>query len=826
MTIRIHPFLPFFFLLAAISAYAQPGQRESFPYGCHHTKSRIPLEALPLQDDRDASCGSNARSDSIDILNYAVTLDLTEFDMATVHAECEVTFTVKEDGIGVLPLDLLKLTVDSVKWQNTLLNYEHDGVLLNVTLPALVNIGDTMEVVVYYQGKPYAQTTLRGFGGFYFEGGYAYNLGINLNGVPYNFGRSWHPCFDNFVERATYDINIITNGGRKGYAIGDFLGETDLGGGEALRQYRMDEPLPTYLAGFAAANYAAINEVHEGQYGTYPILIVGKPADTMQLREDFSYVGDAVDAFESWFGPYNWHQVGYAITSRGAMEHATLIAYPEGVTGNGPTPNFNALMAHELAHHWWGNVTTMSCPENMWIKEGNAEYSSHLFTEYKFGKEAFLDQVKDNHYNTVLRNAFKDDDGFWPLSGIPYEYTYGTTTYYGGASMMHNLRGYLGDTLFSKGMTSILETYKYESVDAELFRDQLTAATGVDMTSFFDDWIFSPGFACYELDSVRVEPTAIPEEWKATVHVQQKLRAAPHFHTNAPVSITFYDENWNTYTTQFMMSGEFGSADLTVPFQPVWQILNDDNRLNLARVQDKKVEYGPGTVKFDFAEIYDFEILQSSDSALLSAVHYWAGADPISPNPTNVKVSDTHFWRLGGILPADFVAKGRFSYSGTNTDDFDYNLLQNTDDSLILIWRPNPSAPWLQYPFYTKQSFNGKFGRIYLDNMLPGDYAFAYGDLPMATALSDQIKGTARISVYPNPASEQFSINGVVPGAKRIHVALYDMVGKMLKQSTVRADGGIFQCQMDIPGLAPGMYLVKAGDEDGRLLKTEKLVKN
>lgn len=71
-------------------------------------------------------------------------------------------------------------------------------------------------------------------------------------------GAAGIPVFRNFVERATYDLNVISKDGRKGYAIGEFLGETDLGGGLALRQYRMGLPLPTYLVGTATSNYAAM----------------------------------------------------------------------------------------------------------------------------------------------------------------------------------------------------------------------------------------------------------------------------------------------------------------------------------------------------------------------------------------------------------------------------------------------------------------------------------------------------------------------------------------------------------------------------------------
>ena len=819
--LRFSLFMTAVFGFAVLQAQPQGGDDLQFQ-GCHFFKNKIPFQSFPESDP--ITCGSNARSDSIDILNYAISLDLTHFTQKIIQASCEITFTVKEDGIEALPLDLLNLTVDSITWQGAPIDFDYDGLLLNVHLPQPVNVSDTMEVVVFYQGQPTADPS--GFGGFVFENNIGYNLGIGLSSNPYNFGRSWHPCFDNFVERATYDISIITNDGRKGYAIGTFLGEMDLGGGQALRQYRMAQPLPTYLVGVAASNYAEVNQTHTGTYGTYPMLLVGKSGDTTNMKSAFTYLGDAVDNLEAWFGPYIWGQVGYVMTTAGAMEHSSLIAFPDFIIGGGPTFNMNRLMAHELGHHWWGNITTLSCPSDMWIKEGNAEYSAHLFTEYVFGKDAFLKQVKDNHYSIVLRQAHIEDQGYWPLSGIPYEHTYGTHTYNKGASVMHNLRGYLGDTLFHKGMTSILETFQYQSVDAGLFRDQLTASTGVDMTSFFNDWIFSPGFALYELDSVKVEPTVIPEDWKATVYVQQKLRAAPHFHTNVPLEITFFDKNWNTYTATIMVSGEFSEVELTIPFEPVWQVLNDRNTLNLGRMQNRTVVHQAGDINLPYCELVNFKALEVPDSALVSFVHYWGAPDPIEPNPSDVIMSGTHYWRYGGILPPGFKAKVYLPYKGASANDFDYDLLSVADDSLLMVvWRPNAATPWLQYPYYKKQAVGGTSGFMRIDTLLPGDYAFAMGALPVATGLDDFNEAKVELTVFPNPAGDVFTVQAALPGGSKVEVMLFDAMGRLVRQEKVEVTGGLLSHRMNADGLPPGVYWVRLSDTEGKFQAIEKLIK-
>jgi hypothetical protein len=371
-------------------------------------------------------------------------------------------------------------------------------------------------------------------------------------------------------------------------------------------------------------------------------------------------------------------------------------------------------------------------------------------------------------------------------------------------------------------MRSILDKYAYQAVDASLFRDQLTAETGVDMNSFFNDWIFSPGFAAYEIDSMHVSPTG--GEWAATIFIQQKLRKAPHFHTNTPLSITFFDKNWDTFTATVMASGEYSAVEVNVPFEPVWQILNDDNRLNLSQMQNRKNVYAPGDVSIGQVEMTNLEVLETADSAMLSIVHYWGAADPY-PDSNLVKVSRNHYWRVGGILPDGFMAKARVVYRGSSVFSLDYDLTHNTEDSLILLWRPHPGADWIHYPFYRKLPgipTDGN-GTVNIDTMLPGDYAFANGDLPEVTHTNEpHVLNTP--AVYPNPSNGFLMVNAFLPSDGSAWLALYDAVGKLVKQESAQTTARLLQHRIETSGLPPGLYWLKIEDGSGNRWRTEKVV--
>jgi aminopeptidase N len=804
-------------LILVFSVQNIQAQPDELHVGCRHTKQKINMAPLTAEEKTILDL-SNGRSDTINILNYDITLDVTNFSGTTIKGACEVLFTPKVEEVEEITLDLLQFTIDSIVGSNgNVLDYDYNGFLVTVDLGGMLGTIDTTSVTVFYHGHPTVDPS--GFGGFFFEDGIAYNLGIGLGSNPYNYGRGWFPCFDNFVERSTYDLNVITKDSRRAYCIGTFLEEIDMGNNEWMRRYRMSQELPTYLVGVAIGDYAVHHNTHEGVYGSIPVELIGRAVDTISMINSFAQLGNAIDALEYWFGPYQWERVGYVMTTRGAMEHSTSIAFPISSGTSGSNPPQNRLMAHELAHHWWGNITTLSSPSDMWIKEGNAEYGAHLFTEYAFGFEYFKEVVKDNH-KTVLQEAHIDDDGYQPLSGIPYEQTYGTHSYQKGASMMHNLRSYLGDSLFSTGMTSILNEYPYSAIDAATFRDHLTLVTGVDMTSYFDDWIYSPGYANYELNYVNV--TANGNEYDVDIEVQQKLLAAPHMHTNAPMEITFIDEGWNTHTERFMVSGEYSTAEFTIPFNPVMEVLNDNNLLNLGRTQTRLVIEETGFTNAEYSNFFQFQVNELEDSVMLSVVHHLTGADP-SGSPFVDAVSSTHYWTVSGIVDDAFQAKVTLKYQGQSQSSQDYDLLQDTEDDLILLWRPAPDEEWEEYSYYDKLvlgSTTDGNGFIRIEPLMMGEYTYANGDFPIPT---NDLKEAFELTVFPNPATKSFYVDGKLPDAKKATIVVYNVEGKALIERTFSGLNQ-FSEYIELDGIPQGTYLVKLLSETGETLASEKLI--
>ncbi|MFM1931914.1 MAG: hypothetical protein RL226_1217, partial [Bacteroidota bacterium] len=348
-------FLPLFLLLVFTSSAQING------HTCQHRH-----KGMTWRSASDAS-----RSDTLDILHFDISLDFTQANAQLVSGVATLNVLTLE-SVTALLFDFEGMTTDSVHLNGESTPFTHSGETLSIVPASLISAGEELEVRVYYHGQPLQDDS--GWGGFYFQSDYAYNLGVGFAADPHSYGRIWHPCFDNFVERAPYTLRVLTNNGKKSYCGGMLTSETVMND-STLRVWELNQHIPSYLASVATGNYVHAEQTFESMTGSdIPIWLAAHAEDTTDLKNSFVNLIPALEAFEADFGPYRWPRVGYVTVpfSSGAMEHACNIAYPL-FAANGSTAN-QTLMAHELSHHWWGDLVTCSTQEDMWLNEGMASH--------------------------------------------------------------------------------------------------------------------------------------------------------------------------------------------------------------------------------------------------------------------------------------------------------------------------------------------------------------------------------------------------------------------------------------------------------------------
>ncbi len=796
--------------LTALTAQAQEEQRQFRkprvfqPIQCHHYRHLSPeREAVkPTPQPRWMMnydmAPSIARSDSFNINTFELDLDVTAYSYQQLVAHATIALDVLDEGAQDLWFDLVELTVDSVKINGADALFEQTESQLHLEMPESGwQIDAGYEIEVWYQGSPYQDPY---WGGFYFVSDYIYNLGIGLTTIPPNFGKVWYPCFDNFVERAAYTYHVTSAGGRKAHCQGTMIGETFLGGDTLTRSFELTHPITTHQSAIAVAPYVDSNYVHTGNYGEIPVRLTGKQEQISAMANKFQELGFAIDALEYWWGPYAWERVGYVLTTDGALEIPTNIAYPQFMVGEGLVANGD-LFSHELGHHWWGDLVAPTIHNHMWLKEGPAEYSSHLFIEWKDGPLEFIEVVKDNQ-QFVLEECHIQDNGFHPLSPMPDEEIYGRHTYYKGASILHNLRAYLGDELFRSAMQSVLATHFDGHMDVDVFEQTLEDITGVDMTPWFEAQVLQPGFSTWVLDSTAHETGSNA----STLFLQQKLRECENYHMAEPLDVTVWDENWNRYDTQISASGQLDEITIEHPGIeiPAMIALNANGKLNQGRLDFMyTITEAEGIQNLPWVEMrVGCDAMPEGDSALVRIEHHWAAPDQGPTEPYVDELSTTHFWVVDGIWPDGTLLDARIQYYGNSSEGLDYELYGDTEANGFLAWRPDASSPWQECTAYEWQpgSLANGSGLFRVSDLKKGQYAFAKGDVSASIAETE----STSLEIWPNPVSETLNLTsskGVVA------FQIFNAQGQRLAH--VQPKGQVNAWQVDVSSWTKGWYVLE-----------------
>ena len=759
----------------------------------------------------------NLRSDTIDVLKYTINLDITDFTNKKISGNTIIRFAPKINGQNKLRLDLLKLVIDSIKQNSVVITYNYNDTLLKVNLVASLNTTDTSEVTVYYHGVPQGDPS--GWGGFSFSGNYAYNLGVGFGAKPHNYGRVWFPCFDNFVEKSKYEFNIITDTTKRAYCNGALVSDTKLGN-KRTRQWILNKEIPSYLASVAVADYTQVNWSVNAANGTLPIVLAARASDTVALKNGFIHLPNAILGYENYYGPYVWNRVGYCLVpfNSGAMEHATNIAYPVAATS---IAYESQLMAHELSHHWWGDLMTCETQEDMWLNEGMASYSERLFLEWTYNYAKYLAEVKLFHDDLIKYVHFKEK-GFRAISGVPFEYTYGDHVYKKGADVAHTLRSYMGDVPFFNGLKYVLQQKAYKSMNSIEFRNLLQTSSGQNLTAFFDNWVLNGGWPHFSIDSVKTTGTSSP--YTSTVYLKQKLHGAPTLYTNVPLEITFMNSVWSKEIKTISMSGSTQFFTVQTNSLPAYAGINVGSKISDAISSEYKTIKTVANVAYSLGKITLQVSNKGIDSSYIRVEHNLAKADAFKNNTHNFRLNTQHYWKIDGIISSGFLSKIKFNYDGNkNTSGISYLdtcLTTINGDSLILLYRKNAADDWKEVSNYSKFKSGTKTGFVTADTFKLGEYVFANGKSSVIIGLNEKNKTKAEMIIFPNPASTELTIN--LQNFKLTSsnsIDIIDMQGKLVKHiQNISSENNI-----NISDLAKAHYVINFTDKN-KIIASQSII--
>ena len=304
-----------------------------------------------------------------------------------------------------------------------------------------------------------------------------------------NLARHWLACVDHPYDKAAVEFHITAPEHYEVVATGKKSEESHLGGGLKLTSYIEPSPVATKVMTIGVTRFAT---KHLGSYQGIDISAWVYPENRLQGFGDFQEAPLILAYFEKNIGPYSYAKLAniQAKTQWGGLENAGTITYYEnGITGK---KELQRLMAHEIAHQWFGNSITEANWNHVWLSEGFATYFAVLYQESVWGQNKRKEEMIEDRgqvisYYTKNPTAIinhKIDDPNLVLT---------TNSYQKGGWVLHMLRHELGDELFWTGIRSYHKKYKDANAETEDFKEVMEKVSAKDLKSFFHQWLYVKG---------------------------------------------------------------------------------------------------------------------------------------------------------------------------------------------------------------------------------------------------------------------------------------------------------------------------------------------
>jgi len=454
--------------------------------------------------------------ENIDVTYYKLDVAI-DYDSRNINGDITIKAKSLVDGLTKINFDLQNsLTVKVIKLNGQRATFSHENNLIDITLMSPVNVGEEFTVVINYDGTPGSS----GFGSFEFSshGGHP---AIWTLSEPYG-ASDWWPCKDTPADKPdSADIWITVDKSMIPVSNGTLEEIVDNGTTHTYK-WHSKYPIAQYLISLAITNYELyVNKFVQGS-DTMDVTHYNYPENLTTTRKgQLDKTVDMLEVFSELYGPYPFFEEKYGHAEfgwSGGMEHQTCTSM--GYFGS-------SIVAHELAHQWFGDKITCKDWHHIWLNEGFATYSESAYIESIYGFSGYSNQMASEM--SSAKNAY---GSIWvqDISSVGQIFN-GNRSYAKGAVVLHMLRGIVGTSTFY----DIMKTYAadtslaYGVAVTEDFQRVAEEVSGMDLNYFFSEWIYGENYPKYTFGWNYTD--AGDGTYDVIVRVKQSTNSNPKFFT-------------------------------------------------------------------------------------------------------------------------------------------------------------------------------------------------------------------------------------------------------------------------------------------------------
>jgi aminopeptidase N len=427
-----------------------------------------------------------APSREIDIMHLAI--DVTpDFKQRTIAGKVTLKFKPIAKPIQELRLDAVDLNVSSAASTTRITAWQATDKNVIITFAQPIPPDQEASVTIDYTAEPskglYFRTPEMGYKP---EDTHLWTQGESIE------ARHWYPCYDAPNEKFTSEVTCRVPEGMVVLSNGKRVSEEkDSGSGLVAVRWLQDKPHVNYLISLLAGHFKKV----EDNYKDIPLAFYVPASQIDQAVHSFKDTKDIMGFFEQEIGvPYPWakyYQVCVDDFTAGGMENTSITTLTDRTLHTTATENLRdsrGLVAHELAHQWFGDLVTCKDWSHVWLNEGFATYYDHLYDGYKNGRDALLYDLYEsakhivsqtNDTKSIVNKKYND-----PQEQFSY------LAYPKGGWVLNMLRNQLGEELYRRCIKTYLERHQFGNVVTEDLSAVIEELSGRSYDQFFDQWVY------------------------------------------------------------------------------------------------------------------------------------------------------------------------------------------------------------------------------------------------------------------------------------------------------------------------------------------------
>jgi len=467
------------------------------------------------------------------------------FDYAKRQLKGEAWITLEPHfyNVAELELDAKAMLIHKVSREGKDLKYEYDGKKIKINLANIYTKGDKYTIYIKYTARPEevkqeGSAAINDAKGLYF---------IDPDGTDPNkptqiwtqgeteSSSCWFPTIDSPNQKTTQEIYMTVPDKYITLSNGLMINQTNNNDGTRTDYWKMDQKHAPYLFFMGVGEFSiikdkwkniAVDYYVEKEYEPYAKDIFGLTPEMIQFYSDYTGV------------EYVWQKYSQMIARdyvSGAMENTTAVLHMERAYQTSSDiideNTWENTIAHELFHHWFGDLVTTESWGNLTVNESFANYSEYLWQEYKYGAD-----YADAHRHSEIKGYMSPENELKDLVRFHYnsrEDMFDGVSYQKGGAVLHMLRSFLGDKAFREGLKLYLNDNKFGTGEAHQLRLALEEVSGKDLNWFFNQWYYSNGHPKLDIKYTISESAKI-----VTVEVKQKQDNLFQF----PLAIDIYED--------------------------------------------------------------------------------------------------------------------------------------------------------------------------------------------------------------------------------------------------------------------------------------------